>query len=180
MLDQFGIFQCNGEDGVIKRLNALIPAPESERPTVVGVLLDADTAAIDDRWRQVQTKLTKYGYAVPAKPEHSGTVIDRQSHPRVGIWLMPDNQMTGMLEDFLLRTINPDHVKVAGDAIRNAKEAGVTTFKDVHLSKATLHTFLAWQDEPGTPLGLAITARILSSEGALCENFIGWLRRLFS
>ena len=179
IVDSFGIFQCNGEDGVLKRLNALIPAPESERPIVIGVLLDADTAAIGDRWRQLESKLIKHGYALPQAPEPMGTIVEHAPQPKIGIWLMPDNQATGMLEDFLLRTIDVKHVEVATIAVRQAKEAGVATFREVHTSKATIHTYLAWQDEPATPLGLAITAHILSVECELCDNFVAWLRSLF-
>jgi len=179
IVDHFGIFQCNGEDGVLRRLNALIPAPKSERPTVIGVLLDADTVAIEDRWRQLESKLVKHGYDLPQAPEPMGTIIEHVSHPKIGIWLMPDNQATGMLEDFLLRTIDVAHVEVAATAVHTAKNAGVATFKDVHTSKATIHTYLAWQDEPATPLGLAITAHILSVECELCRNFVEWLRTLF-
>jgi hypothetical protein len=180
LVDDFGIYECNGDDGVVKRLNALISAPETERPNIIGVLLDADTKAIEERWQQVQTKLKKYGYDVPEKPDRLGTVIEKDSYPKIGIWLMPDNVVTGMLEDFLLRSINPSHVEVTAEAVQQAQKAGVTSFKEVHTSKAKLHTFLAWQDEPGTPIGLAITAQILSAESDLCNLFIAWLRKLFN
>jgi hypothetical protein len=41
---------------------------------------------------------------VPDDPAAEGTIIDPPDDkllPRVGVWIMPDNQMKGILEDFL-------------------------------------------------------------------------------
>ena len=52
-------------------------------------------------------------------------------------------------------------------------------FRDTYRSKALIHTWLAWQEEPGTPLGLAVTKRYLDADHALARQFVQWLRRLF-
>ena len=52
-------------------------------------------------------------------------------------------------------------------------------YKQVHRSKAKIHTFLAWQDEPGKPIGQAITARILNPDAEEAKAFIGWLNKLY-
>lgn len=180
--DYFGIHQCNGEDGVLKRFNALIPAPpESERPAVIGVVLDADTGSIEDRWRQFHSRLDKYGYELPSGPDPNGTIIEKvDEYPRVGLWLMPDNKTTGMLEDFLLKMVNPAGVEAAKQAVDLARTQGIATFRSPHYSKSIIHTFLAWQDEPGYPLGLAVTAKILNAEGEASNLFVSWLRKLFA
>ena len=46
-------------------------------------------------------------------------------------------------------------------------------------SKALIHTWLAWQEDPGTPLGLAVTKRYLDGDHALAQQFVQWLLRLF-
>ena len=92
---------------------------------------------------------------------------------------MPDNSNEGMLEDFLLRGVPAVGVEVAKGAIELAKIEQVTTFKDVHYSKAVIHTYLAWQDEPGRPLGLSITSKMLSAETPEAKRFVAWLRKLF-
>lgn len=43
-----------------------------------------------------------------------------------------------------------------------------------------IHTWLAWQDDPGTPLGQAITKRYLDAEGPHVAAFLSWLTRLFA
>ena len=52
--------------------------------------------------------------------------------------------------------------------------------KEYHKSKAFIHTWLAWQEDPGTPMGLAITKKYLSTnDKVLCNSFIEWLNLLF-
>ena len=43
-------------------------------------------------------------------------------------------------------------------------------------SKARLHAWLATQEQPGKPLGLAIKARYLDAETAEVAPFLSWLR----
>jgi hypothetical protein len=92
---------------------------------------------------------------------------------------MPDNKTIGMLEDFLLKTVTPAGVEVARQAVDLAQSRGVATFRNPHYSKALIHTFLSWQDEPGYPLGLAVTAKVLSAECEISNLFVSWLRKLF-
>jgi hypothetical protein len=47
------------------------------------------------------------------------------------------------------------------NCVKCARRRKVTQFKDVHLSKAEIYTYLAWQDEPGKPFGIAITVHTL-------------------
>jgi len=82
--------------------------------------------------------------------------------PRVGIWIMPDNRTTGISEDFLLLLVPPDsrlytHVQASVDSISEGEQR----FKVPDKPKALIHTWLAWQEEPGRPLGTAITANFL-------------------
>ena len=99
--------------------------------------------------------------------------------PRIGVWIMPDNSNEGMLEDFLLRGVPAVGVEVAREAVELAEKKEVTTFKDAHHSKAVIHTYLAWQDEPGRPLGLSVTSKMLSPETPEAKRFVAWLRKLF-
>lgn len=45
-------------------------------------------------------------------------------------------------------------------------------------AKALVRTRLAWQDEPGRPLGPAITEGYFDLDEALAQRFIDWARRL--
>jgi hypothetical protein len=51
--------------------------------------------------------------------------------------------------------------------------------KPTYETKALIHTWLAWQEEPGTPLGLAIKRQYFAGDAPLAAEFVNWLKRLF-
>lgn len=175
----FGIYECGSDVSLLKRLNALILQPDP--PEVIGVVLDADYPGIDRRWQQVRQKLKPHPYVFPKTPSPDGTMLEnsKEGLPLIGIWFMPDNRRTGMLEDFLLEMVGETDLKMAENCVDNAREKGAATYKDVHHSKALIHTWLSWQDEPGRPLGQAITANVLKPGSPSAKEFADWLRRLF-
>lgn len=155
----------------------------SEEDDVVGVVIDAD-ADLTSRWQSLRDRLIAAGYeSVPDHPASDGTILEPPSGqllPRVGIWMMPDNQSQGILEDFLRFLVPEDsplfqHVKSSVAAIPD----GARRFSQVAEPKAIIHTWLAWQEEPGKPLGTAITARYLDPEVAQVDRLVSWLNRLF-
>lgn len=176
--ETFGIYQCGSDKGVLKRLNALIVRPNP--PEVIGVMLDADTS-LTARWQSIQTKLQHYHYPFPNIPDPMGTIVESsEDEPKLGFWLMPNNQESGMLEDFCAELANPDALNFAQSCVQEAQNRNLSTFKAVHFSKAVIHTYLAWQNEPGYPLGKAITRQSLSPNAEMAVNFTNWLIRLFN
>lgn len=174
--ENFGIYECENDEKVLKRLNALIPKSDPGKPQVIGVVLDAT----EGRWAQLSGKIAHHGYTFPPTPDPNGTILEGDdTKPRIGVWIMPDNSNAGMLEDFLLSGVPAVGVAVAKEAIELAQTKKVVTFKDVHHSKAVIHTYLAWQDEPGRPLGLSVTSKTLSAETPEAKRFVAWLRELF-
>jgi len=176
--ETFGLYECGSDDQVIKRLNALIVSPDI--PDVLGVMLDADQD-LGARWQGIAIKLQAHGYEVPKEPITIGTIIDsREGLPKIGIWLMPNNVATGMLEDFCLEMVENTTREYVEQVVATAQEKGVCTFKAPHISKAVVHTYLAWQDDPGAPLGLSITKQALKPETETATAFTNWLKTLFA
>lgn len=177
---RFGVYECGNDEAVIARMNALILAPGPPRPEVIGVVLDADEGDVLARWTQVVNRLASHNYDCPRAPHPEGTLIlPPLGLPAIGIWLMPDNQNCGMLEDFLISTVGRKSVAVARAAVLLAQATRIASFKSVHKSKAVIHTYLAWQDEPGKPLGMSVTARVLRPNTPLAAIFVKWLQELF-
>lgn len=175
---KFGIYECGGDEKALKRLNALIN--REEPPSVIGLVIDADNPDLAGRWKIIQDKLKLYDYVLPSAPELTGTIIDPVSEiPRLGFWLMPNNRFDGMLEDFCKEMIDTICIETAEQCLKIAEARGCSSFKAVHRSKAIVHTYLAWQDEPGKPLGQAITAQSLRPNTATAQAFVAWLIRLF-
>jgi hypothetical protein len=52
-------------------------------------------------------------------------------------------------------------------------------FPPQHEIKAKVHTWLAWQEEPGMPMGRSITKGRLNVNAPQALVLIDWLRRLF-
>lgn len=173
------------EHGGVDRLLESVPVrlKASEDGDIVGVVIDADTD-IHARWQSLRDMLIRLGYqSVAENPAPNGSIFDPPPNtllPRVGIWLMPDNQSKGILEDFL-RFLIPsdsllfDHVSSSVAAIPD----GEKRFSALAEPKALIHTWLAWQEEPGKPLGTSITARYLDPDVAQVDILIDWLKRLF-
>ncbi len=175
--ETFKLYSCGSDERVIKMAAARMASEDAE---ITGVVLDADSPDLRGKWQSLRDRLNRGGVAIPAVPEPGGTIIEQsEKHPRLGIWLMPDNSADGMLEDFCASLAVPETFDYARACVRDAKDLGHTTFKDMHLSKACVHTYLAWQDEPGRPLGQAITAHSLDPKHELAASFAEWLMELF-
>ena len=173
----FCVYDCGSDDKLLSSLNALIQRPEKE---IIGVVIDVDQPDVRSRWQSIRGKLKNYPYVFPDAPKLDGTIIESvEDKPRLGFWLMPNNVDPGMLEDFCRQLAPDDAIAFAEHCVTEAKEKSLATFKDVHRSKAVVHTYLAWQDEPGKPLGQSITAKALEPETEIAKTFANWLMRLF-
>ena len=169
-----------GINNVLKaaRLNLVAGSDAVER---LGIVIDADED-LQARWQSVVSILTEAGYQnLPDSPDVNGTVVTQSYLPTFGVWIMPDNKIRGMLEDFLAFLV-PTNDVVWQKAVDCSKEVlGIQSdaFSENQLSKATIHAYLAWQKDCGKPFGQAITAKYLQGDNPKCEVFIGWLKRLF-
>jgi len=94
---------------------------------------------------------------------------------------MPDNSMPGMLEDYLSFLVPPgDSLLELASHTLDAIPTEERRFADGHRSKALIHTWLAWQEDPGTPMGQAITKRYFAMDSRHISTFLNWLTRLFT
>lgn len=176
--ENFGINTCGSDDLVFKKLSALLNIENKE---AIGVVLDADNPNFDAKWHKFQATLNKAGIHYDRKPNPNGTIISATGdHPKIGLWLMPDNRIDGMLEDFCVLMAESSAIDFAKDCVSSAQEKGHASFIPNHRSKAVVHTYLAWQNEPGRPLGQAITAKVLDPHNPLAKTFADWLKKLFA
>ena len=172
----FSLLDGNGYENIRQSLGTRLKAGNEQQ---LGLLVDADSS-LTDRWVSLRDVLLHSGYdSVPASPEASGTIIHQPERTTIGIWLMPDNQQPGMLEDFAASLLPPDDVlwPRAERAVREIPEHERRF--GIHHSKAVLHTWLAWQEEPGKPIGQAITKNFLNPDAELAQRLVAWTRLLF-
>lgn len=180
--ESFGIKQLDGIALLLKNLPVEIKGSDVE---VIGILVDAN-ADTQGRWDSLRDRLEAASYpSVPASPVDGGFIAEPPPNtllPRVGIWVMPDNSTGGTLEDFLRLLVKEENrplLEHAQNSIDNIPD-GQRLFGANDDTKALLHTWLAWQAEPGRPFGTAIKARYLDADLPEAVAFVDWLRRLFS
>ncbi len=176
---RFEVVDKNGIDNLLEAFEGeLIRIVEG----TVGVIIDADTD-LAARWASLNHILKSSGYnSIPKDPVPGGAVIRQEKKPVVGIWLMPENTIPGKLEDFVgfLRPQDDLLWPMVDEAVLKVKTLEEKhRFRDVHESKARIHTWLAWQKEPGKPMGQAITARYLDADASHAQQLIAWIRKLF-
>ena len=148
---------------------------------VIGVVIDADTD-LDACWQAVRDRLVNVGYQeVSEKPDSSGTILEPPEEtllPRAGVWVMPNNRTPGILEDFLQFLI-PRPNALFDHATACVESIATPLFKPKDKPRALIHTWLAWQGDPGKPYGTAIAARFLDPSVPHVDVLVSWLERLF-
>lgn len=146
----------------------------------LGVVVDADDD-VSSRWQQVRNAAAREGVVLPAAPDTEGTIVPgRRAGSSLGVWLMPDNSLSGTIETFLA-TLVPSREgcwKLAEKAVDAALAASCGRHAD--RAKHILHTWLAWSDPPGLPFGTALKAELFEKESAEATAFVNWFRRLYS
>ncbi|ADG07563.1 DUF3226 domain-containing protein [Kyrpidia tusciae] len=175
----FEVKDTEGIERLLDDFRVLIKKPSNKER--LGIIVDADLD-IEARWQSIRNMLLQAGYgSVPLQPEPSGTVIADPEGPVVGIWIMPNNSTSGILEDFVSFLVPPNDPlwSRAEECIGNLPTCSAR-FDEKDRSKARLHTWLAWQKEPGKPVGTAITMRYLDAGVPAVQELVIWLNRVFA
>jgi len=171
------IIDCGGIDPMLERIPVQLKASGLK---ILGIVLDADES-VSARFDAIRNILTKSGMSsFPKAPEPNGTIV-RESDLTVGVWVMPDNVERGKLEDFVALLIEPsDDLKpMVNTALDEIYRTGVPRYKTSDRSKAFIHTWLAWQESPGRPMGLAITMKYLTASPSVQVSFTNWVGAVF-
>ena len=187
----FGIHECGSDDRVLESLAARIVSSRP-RQKILGLILDADIEGvrtdqvIQSRLDQLAARVGTY-YPMPAVFPEAGLILDplptrpeADRLPRLGVWLMPNNKAYGMFEDLLMGSLSDQAASYTTAVVKQSKADGIARFRDAHLSKAIIRTYMAWQDPPDLQyLGLAIKKGAFEKIEGECEKLIQWLERLF-
>lgn len=175
-----GFETCKSGDWV-GVLNGLAQLKDGDLDAL-GIIVDADLN-IKERWQDIRKKINDFelDYKLPDDPEPLGCVIPGKK--RLGIWLMPDNQIEGILEHFIAWMV---HDNEDNQRLWRHVEESINTLPDgprfdpkKDLAKAQIATWLAWQKEPGHPIGLAVSMGYVDAKSPTVDNFINWIKRLF-
>ncbi|MEL7241426.1 MAG: DUF3226 domain-containing protein [Cyanobacteria bacterium J06573_2] len=173
--------EADSTEGISALLNSLPLKINEKNLEILGIVVDADQD-LTARWQAIQNRLIISGYLdIPAKIPSDGWVHSTPELPRVGVWIMPNCQLPGMLEDFISYLV-PDNDKLLPKAeliLKQIEKESINKYTSIHHPKALIHTWLAWQEKPGMPMGQAITAGVLRYDSELASAFVEWLKKLF-
>ena len=138
-------FRVEAKEGVEALLNDLDMELERSGLTHLGIVIDADTN-LQFRWDALRDKLLKYGYKmIPSRPRVDGTIITEEGLPVVGVWVMPENTLPGMLEDFLHFLVpTGDSLWALAEEVTQKVESQNCRFRPTYRSKAKMYAWLAW------------------------------------
>ena len=164
-----------------KLLDGVEPAVKTNTNRSIGFLLDADASLID-RWRGVSQRLRNVGVAdVPDRPPAEGYIGESPAYKtRVGVWLMPDNVSDGKLEDFLMTLVREGDPLIGhAEASTNIAKGSGARFSEPDKIKAVIHAWLAWQEVPGLPYGLAVKATYFRHDSPTAAVFVRWFKELY-
>ena len=172
-LPAFEIADKTGLSALIKAIGPEIKAPGR---LAVGILVDANDNP-RARWESIAGRLRGAGLDPPASMKQAGTIVE--GRPRAGIWLMPDNDSPGELENFVAGLIaDDDPVWPLASAYIESIPKTARKFKPGKILRARLHAWLAARAEP-RKMGGAIGAGDLDATASAAEELCNWLRQLF-
>ncbi len=162
--------------------------------TAIGYVLDADGYLQNDgslsgdppgctpTWQAISYRFQNLGVVDPLELKSDGFVGQISSNgPRIGVWIMPNNQAVGAIEEFLCSLTSPANALFihARHATSQARTKHAAEFPEAHRSKAELACWLAWQEEPAMTYGQAMSAGKFDFQLEPANSFIRWIRRLF-
>ena len=177
--NETGVKPHDGVENLMRSFSAQLKASTDEGD-VVGAVIDADKD-VKARWQAISKRLSDAGYEnVPDKPEPKGTILEPPEGsilPTAGVWLMPNNQDCGKLEDFLMSLV-PNQDSLFTHATEVVEHLPDKRFGHKDQVKAIMHTWLAWQESPGRPYGIAIRASFLDAKAPAADGLVSWLNRL--
>jgi len=174
----FDVIDTGGIDELFEQVPIRIRQTNTK---TVGIIIDADTD-LAARWRQLKAKFDLDISGLPNDFPPNGLIHQEENNTKIGVWIMPDNNLNGMLEDFI-RFLVPEDDGLFPEVqkhIQHIENQSLHQYKPIHHSKALIHAWLALQEDPGTPMGLAITKRYLTTDAEKCADLIQWLNDLFN
>jgi hypothetical protein len=98
-----------------------------------------------------------------------------------GLWIMPNNQDEGMLEDWIKHCVKQDEKTLFQHATEVVSALPQPKFKPIHRTKADVATWLAWQNSPGHGLYRALWEKeiLIDQNNPWYQGLAGWLQDIY-
>lgn len=177
LVQNFDVIDCKGFDKLYEQIPVRF---KQSGINTIGIIVDADSD-LQTRWISLKALLTAQNFSIPEELPVKGLIVTNADNKRIGVWIMPNNNQNGMLEDFINFLVPTDDklLPIVNTTLQNIEEKNLNKYPLKHKSKAIIHSWLSLQENPGTPLGLGITKRFLTTDDETCLKLTSWLTALF-
>ena len=171
-------FQIKVTGDITTLLSTIETEFDVSRREALGILPDANSMP-EHRWNEVAERIRRARPDVETgSPAREGTLI--AGRPRIGVWLWPDNQTPGELEDFVAEMIpSDDSIWPLAQRYIDGIPEGDRKFAEKKTMRAKVHAWLATRKTPGF-IGSEIGQGDMRIDGPLVVQFTDWLRKLFA
>ncbi len=149
------LIEVQGKNNFKNEFPILLKSPKFDDVKSYGIIRDADKNA-NNTFQSVVTLLSKHNHPIPEKRGEfkSNKIV------KTGVFIMPDNQNKGMLEDLCLKIVSSHpNIKCVNqylDCLKNNKSLQIKNSKySKNLSKAKVYTFLSGMEKYIPSIGLA-------------------------
>lgn len=178
----------NGWTNVLKQIPMLVGQMlQADGIDGLGIVIDADhhssQGGFPVRHAAINNVLAKLNYFETESPpcRRGGIYEHPDGLPDIGVWLMPNHELDGMLENFAGTIITgQEQVQLLSHVDSALQQLPVKLFRqDLDSEKARISTWRAWQKHPGGSLGQCIRDKALDMQHPLAQDFIDWLHKVF-
>ncbi|WP_020471447.1 DUF3226 domain-containing protein [Zavarzinella formosa] len=174
------IVSCDGVENLLSPGNLTVEFKQNH-VEILGVIVDANGDP-QARWAAIRNDVIDELPEIPVELPREGLVLQK-GKKKFGVWLMPDNRSTGMIETFLslfIKDTDKGLWKHVDEFCSKARSEHKACYKPAHYDKVKIHAWLAVQDPPGCQLQVAVTAKVLEPISPYADAFAEWFCKLFN
>lgn len=178
----------NGKQGALNLLEDLLTELLDESAAIkrLALIIDADYDTEEAKGlgyqktiKQICDRVAEYNFGLVSNQTRGLFFEHGDGVAKFGLWIMPNNEQDGMLEDFIKTCIKTNEQSLFTHAVQVVDDVPDKKFKSHHYSKAQVNTWLAWQKPPGHGLYYSVSDKLLNDEHALFQDLTQWLKQIF-
>ena len=167
-IDDVDVHPVGGKNRFREVLGTLRLTPGFRQLQALALVRDADDN-FTSAFQSACSALRGADFEAPTEPE-----VSCGTDPRVGVFLIPGKNQTGMLETLCMASVVDDpSLPCIDDYIDCVKQSGLTLGP---LDKVRAYTFLAAREKPGLRLSIALEARYWNFDHQVFDALKAFLR----
>lgn len=179
----------NSKQHVFKQIEILLKDFDDGKLERLAIIVDADYQQVnnpdgyENTVKSVKAIVETAGFYLKNKNSNQigGLIFEHNDGFKdLGLWIMPNNQSEGMLEDFIKCCVSSDERVLFEHAIKTVNQLDKPKFKQHRRTKAEVATWLAWQKVPGHGLYSTMTNSLIDETNPLFQELSSWLKHIFS